>query len=228
MVYQHHLDLYIYEFSEECLEFEREGKESLRISNNVSSERVEEIENKNKLFAEKWGVPFDEAICLRFISNRWHTEPQVDKEWVTELLEKKCPNDLHESLRSIGLFLLAWSKGIIIDDALDKLAKYVISSQVLGNDMFSLNLGQLDKLAKKKPAYRPITIGTEIYIETLMAYIETGSISETARKIGKSNKTIRDYLKIIVGEDYVKIKDGTHPRGDAISQAHKLWLSTQK
>lgn len=166
----------------------------------------------------------DDRMC-RYIVDNWDTEI---KGYATELLENKCPNELREDLPAISDIILVWSKGLVVDEVLDELAKYVIINQITGDNMLSLNSKHLKHLEeakfKKNPAHRPLN-DMDTDIGTLMVYFETGSIRATSTQLGIDRTTVRDRLKKVVGDNYATIKKESHPKQSQIKEVYTIWLS---
>ena len=200
-----YLDDYIRADSEEYIEMKEYGRVIHEQAKTLSKEKM--IENK-----------------ARFFANLWHQEHNKHKEQIVKLLESKCPNELDKLLPLVSECLLARGMGFIKDNILDELADYVLLAQITGTVPFSLNLMEPNN---KKPAHRP-KLNNKIYINTLMVYFETGSISETAQRLKKDRTTIKYHLKKIVGDEYGSIHNEAHPLYKKISMAYDIWKLKQK
>lgn len=186
---------------------------------------LKEVSLSNALSANKSGVT--DNIC-QYIVDVWKRNPKPYKKWIVEVLKKNCPHEIDNSQRiTVSFLLLAWANDLIKDDILDELAKYQIRHQITAHKPEDINLIQLEEREQIRPAHRP-RLPDELLIDVLMVYFETGFISKTAKILGKSNKTIRSKLKIIIGNEYAQIPEETHPEYGKILIAHEIWKSKKK
>jgi len=187
---------------------------------------TKEQEQEHEQYSENLGVSYDDGLRYRDIVVNWDNHLPNHKVDIGGLLKRKDPEEFLHYALWITDWLFLWSKNLIVDDLLDDLAKYVLANQLTGNEIFFLNRAHIKKIFNTKKASRPMK-ADHIYIDTLMAYLESGSISKTARVIGRSNKTVREDLKRLVG-DYNKIQNKTHPLYKDILKVYDIWKSKQK
>jgi len=164
-----------------------------------------------------------------YLVKRWNEDKEMEKEDLISLLGeiKDFPDELYNNLDVIADYLAAWSKSMIVDETLDELAKYVMAVQLNACKPFILELGGV-KESQKKPAHRPRKKNFEFCILILMEYYQIGSISGTATKLNMDRQTIKRYLKIIIGDEYRGVENGTHPEYKKILMAYDIWSSKQK
>lgn len=127
----------------------------------------------------------------------------------------------------ISACLFLWSKSLVHDPIFDDLAKYVFANQVISDVCFTLNQAYLLEIKSAKPAHRPNT-KDEIYLNTLMVYLESGDVSKASKKLKKDRVTIRNHLKMIVGNNYSDLHEDTHPHQKKIKTAYDIWKSIKK
>lgn len=204
------LDLYIFENSEEDKELREQFASYAKYF--IGIDPVLQSHHMAQLIADKWTEEI-RVIIKGLLSNK-----KVDK--------------LYDDISFISNVLLAWSSGLIKDDLLDEFAKYVIVNQIIGDNSYSLNSIALDKLRleiQNKKAPNAPKKGDAVRIDTTMFFYDTwlktgiSNISATATKCGRSEKAVREHLKVIVGKNYSNLFEETHPEYKKLSKAYEIW-----
>lgn len=167
--------------------------------------------NKRKL-SSKDDFIRNQAIYL------WRNERsesiQEMKQYISLAIEKQQASDFH--IIAIGLWM-AWIDEYLTDDSLIELI-LCISKQV--------------KATKILPSTETKTINeggaptTVDGINELMFYIKSGgNLAKTTKLHGKSEKTIREQLKLIIGDDFKNILKPEHKYYEICQVAYKYWLA---
>jgi len=184
----------------------------------------EEEDRNHDLFCKRLGCSFKEGLRYKRLQKNWS---DLHRKFIMRCIEPNNTKDFYDSIDDISDFLFLWSNELVVDDVLNRLSKYVIAKQIIGNNIFSLNRAELKKTRETPSANAP-TKPLDFYINTLMLYLESGNISEVARKCNISNSTVRLHLNKVIGDNYSEGIKGTHPENDLILDAYEIWKSKEK
>ena len=183
----------------------------------------EQDDQNHDVFCKQLGCDLKEGLIYKRLQRNWG---ELNRKFIIGLIERNDANELDDYIDEISRYLFAWSKELIIDDVLVKLAKYIISKQVTENSVFTLNRLKLNKAKQVAPASRPPR-PIDYYISILMAYIELRSINKVAEKFAKDRATIREHLCKVAGTNFKEVLDGSHPEYDEVLIACEIWKSRQ-
>ncbi len=149
----------------------------------------------------------------------WFNEEEQCIEMLSDYIGtgKDCPESI-----IIG-FIAAWSYSEIQHPILDKLAKHTLRCNLL---KYPLNTTVAKYLveAKKKVAHRPKKDVLH-YLDTLMTYFEVKTINKTGNMLCIDNKTVRDRLRKLVGDNsYEILIDESFIYFKDIQRIYNMWI----
>jgi hypothetical protein len=166
---------------------------------------------------------FGGLIALRYFSagscGFWEKEESECIGVITEFMEG---NESDPSITMIGFFG-AWLNNDIQHPIIEELARYFVRNKLFEHSV-EITVSEYFEKTKKKPAHRPKN--NIIYcLDSLMAYFRTGSINSAGLLLGLDNKTVRERLKRLVGDDacYTILISKDFRHYDSIKQLHESW-----
>jgi hypothetical protein len=149
----------------------------------------------------------------------WQTE---ESECIAAIKEFMEGNESDPTFTMIGFFA-AWLNNDIQHPIIEELARYFVRNKLFEHSV-EITISEYVEKTKKKPAHRPKSNIIDC-LDSLMAYFRTGSINSAGHLLGVDNKTVRERLKRLVGDDacYTILISKDFRHYDSIKELHESW-----